>query len=96
MRYQNIETGVVVGVRDDKDMSPRVWKKLGRSTAVSTADVTPDAAGDLFDPTAHNVDDVVAYLAGTDDAAEHARVLAAETAGKNRTTVTGWTAAPAE
>lgn len=40
-----------------------------------------------FDPADHNVDDVLAYLA-TADGAERERVLAAEQAGKARTTIT--------
>lgn len=41
-----------------------------------------------YDPSAHTVDEVTAYLA-TASTEEHDRVLAAERAGKNRTTVTG-------
>lgn len=40
-----------------------------------------------FDPAEHNVDDVLAHLATVDDA-ERERVLAAEQAGKARTTIT--------
>lgn len=41
------------------------------------------ATADLFDPSAHNVDEVKAYLE-TADEAERARVLAAEETGKKR------------
>lgn len=40
-----------------------------------------------FDPSEHNVDDVLAYLATADDA-ERARVIEAEAAGKARKSIT--------
>lgn len=43
--------------------------------------------GGLFDPSAHTVDEVNAYLADHPDDTD--RVLEAERAGKNRTGVTG-------
>ncbi|MGW4648047.1 hypothetical protein [Kitasatospora sp. NPDC004289] len=42
-----------------------------------------------FDPTAHGVKDVLAYLASLDDEDERARVLAAEAAGQARKGVLG-------
>jgi hypothetical protein len=54
--------------------------------AANTAEPTAMAAGD--DPADFKVEAVQAYLAGADDA-EKERVLAAETAGKNRSTITG-------
>lgn len=42
-----------------------------------------------FDPSAHNIDVVTAHLAAA-DADERARVIAAETAGKARKTITEW------
>jgi trigger factor len=54
--------------------------------AANTAGPTAMAAGD--DPADFKVEEVQAYLAGADDA-EKERVLAAEAAGKNRSTITG-------
>lgn len=47
-----------------------------------------EAATALFDPADHTVAEVNAYLADA-DAAEHARVLSAEAAGKNRASLVG-------
>ena len=41
-----------------------------------------------FDPSTHTVSEVNAYLASADEA-EYDRVMAAEVAGKNRSTITG-------
>jgi hypothetical protein len=43
----------------------------------------------LYDPSAHTVDEVVAYLEAADEN-EQLRVIVAEEQGKNRVTVTGW------
>ena len=43
---------------------------------------------DAFDPSDHTVDEVKAHLAKADDA-ERDRVIAAEKAGKGRTSITG-------
>lgn len=64
----------------------------------AAAPVTESAAGivlTLYDPSAYNVDEVVAYLseAGED---EQLRVLEAEEKGKNRVTITQWTPASPE
>lgn len=58
---------------------------------VGTA-LPPDVSGaaperTAFDPSGHTVEDVQAHLEGADDD-ERARVLAAEKAGKNRSTLT--------
>ncbi len=50
--------------------------------------VDEHAAG-LYDPSAHGVDEVTKHLAGLNDDAEVQRILDAERAGKNRTTITG-------
>lgn len=42
----------------------------------------------VYDPEVHNVEDVQKYLAGADEA-ERARVVAAERAGKNRSSIVG-------
>lgn len=42
-----------------------------------------------FDPAGHTADEVTAYLAASAPA-EQERVQAAEAAGKNRKTITGW------
>lgn len=47
----------------------------------------------LYDPGAHSVDEVVAYLEAADED-EQVRVQDAEATGKNRVTITGWTPAP--
>lgn len=44
-----------------------------------------------YDPSGYKADEVLEYL-GSVDADEAARVLEAESAGKNRTTITSWTA----
>jgi hypothetical protein len=46
----------------------------------------------LYDPSEHNVDEVVVYLEGVDED-EQLRVLEAEEKGKNRVTITQWTPA---
>lgn len=46
----------------------------------------PEEPGPLFDPSAHGVPEVLAYLE-TADATERARVLDAEAAGKGRKTI---------
>lgn len=43
----------------------------------------------LYDPSEHNVDEVVAYLEGAGED-EQLRVLEAEEQGKNRVTITSW------
>jgi hypothetical protein len=51
---------------------------------------TPEGGPEVFDPSAHTVEEVLAYLQGIDDAdpeahdAEVVRVIEAEKAGKNR------------
>lgn len=57
-------------------------------TPLRDAAVDPDETdpADLFDPSAHSVDDVNAYLAQADPD-EQTRVLEAEKAGKDRKTV---------
>lgn len=42
-----------------------------------------------YDPSEHNVDEVVAHLAEVDED-EQVRIMTAEEAGKNRVTITGW------
>lgn len=53
-------------------------------------DLTPADARPLFDPTGSSVAKVREYLDGVTDANEVARVLGAERAGKNRSTITSW------
>ncbi|MFF1790755.1 hypothetical protein ACFVX9_30360 [Kitasatospora sp. NPDC058243] len=48
---------------------------------------SPESTEDLFDPNTRSVEEVLAHLADA-DADEQARVLAAEAAGKARTTIT--------
>ena len=43
----------------------------------------------LYDPSAHTVDEVVAYLEASDED-EQLRVIGAEEQGKNRVTITNW------
>jgi hypothetical protein len=47
--------------------------------------------GDVFDPSEHKVDDVLAYLADADED-ERQRVLTAESEGKTRSTILSFTA----
>ena len=49
-------------------------------------EAAPSEAAELFDPSTAKVDEVIAYVAGADDA-ERARVLEAEKAGKARKTL---------
>jgi trigger factor len=69
----------------EKVTNAAAWEDGGTSAA-SSPEPTAMAAGD--DPAAFTVAEVQAYLAGADDA-EKERVLAAEAAGKNRSTITG-------
>lgn len=48
---------------------------------------TADGGAELFDPATHNVDEVQAFLREHPELAE--QVIAAEKAGKNRTSITG-------
>jgi hypothetical protein len=51
------------------------------------ADAVPEPKSDSFDPGEHTVAEVEDYLAANPD--EHAKVLAAEAKGKNRTSLVG-------
>jgi hypothetical protein len=53
-------------------------------------ELTPADKAGPFDPSTAGVAKVIAHLDGA-DAAEVTRVLEAEAAGKNRTTITSWT-----
>ena len=71
--------GAVV-TSDDGSASQLVESKRGELVV----DDAPE--GEPFDPSAHNVDAVNEYLSSASEAERH-RVLAAERAGKARTTV---------
>ncbi len=56
------------------------------ATTAGAEEAAPSEAAELFDPSTAKVDEVIAYVAGADDA-ERARVLEAEKAGKARKTL---------
>lgn len=67
------------------------FKKLGFKVSGSRAPADTNDDG-LFDPSKHSVDDVLAYLGVTEGhdpvtAGEYERVIEAEEAGKNRSTL---------
>lgn len=76
--------------------NPDVWAEAPEPDPepAAPADPEPGPAADTdgpFDPGAHNMPDVLAYLQGLgdDDGAEYERVIAAEKAGKNRKGIVG-------
>jgi hypothetical protein len=74
------------------------YKDMFGDRPLAPVAATETAAGvpiELYDPSAYNVDEVIAHLAEVDET-EQIRILEAEEAGKNRVTITGWTPAPAE
>ena len=62
-----------------------IWTGAGEEPEGLTAQAAPASAG--FDPAEHTVAEVEEYVAKHPDQAD--AVLAAEAAGKNRTTLTG-------
>lgn len=81
--------------------APKSWKDTGllqsghsiKARRASKPDQS-DGQGGPFDPTAHNQDDVLAYLADA-DRAEVDRVKAVEAEGKKRAKITEFEPAPA-
>lgn len=90
-RFKNAQSGAVVSVSD------ATATRLGREWLALDAEVDQLQGDDdsntgngnePFDPSEHNGDVVLDYLANADDD-ERERVLAAERAGKNRKTIVG-------
>lgn len=98
MRARHADLGVVHLVPDNDYYRSNGWSPVDESTpteaeARSAAEAEEFAAaqvasGAVFDPSAHKVDEVNAYLASADDA-ERDRVLDAERAGQARKSVLG-------
>lgn len=96
MRARHSESGGVTDVPDNDYYRSIGWVKVSDDTPTDVeaarqaeADEFHAAqveAGVVFDPSAHSVDEVSAYLADADDA-ERERVLAAEAEGKARKTL---------
>lgn len=77
------------GVRyrsEDAHRAPRTRKQRVPSTAPVRETAQVEVEGVAYDPGAHNVDEVLAYLESA-DAEETERVLAAEAEGKARKTI---------
>lgn len=93
MRAKHNVLNVVAEVPDNDYYRDKGWAKVSDDT-LTTAEAELKAEGDrflgvvAFDPGAHNVDEVAAYLADAPEA-ERARVLQAERDGKARVTILG-------
>lgn len=96
----NDEARALIAVRggeypDEKAPSDEVQALYLKSfeTPAPAAPVTESPTGvplSLYDPSEHNVQDVLAHLS-TADENEQLRILQAEELGKNRVTITSWT-----
>lgn len=86
IRARHAELGVVAEVPDTDHYLKNGWARVSDDTPLDA-----DNRG-LFDPSAHKVDEVLAYLGSVDDPAEHERVKSLESAGQARVTITGWSA----
>lgn len=99
IRARHTELGVVTLVPDNEYYRDLGWQPVDEKTPTTAEEQAAAAAtefhqaqvaaGVVFDPSTHSVEEVNAYLAGdiTDD--ERTRVLEAERAGKGRKTVLG-------
>lgn len=67
--------------------------ELAAAEADADADADAEADAELYDPSAHNISEVEAYLEEADED-ERARVFAAEAAGKNRKGITDLATTP--
>lgn len=96
MRARHKDTAAVADVPDNDYYRDLGWSKVSDDTPTDT-EAARQAEGEafhaaqvdsgvVFDPGAHTVDEVHAYLADVDDA-ERERVLAAEADGKGRVTI---------
>lgn len=93
-RFKNAQTGAVVSVSDaTAALLGREWRRLDAEVDQTPAEGNTGDTGngdgsEPFNPSEHNGDVVLEYLANADDA-ERERVLDAERAGKNRKTIVG-------
>jgi hypothetical protein len=84
IRARHDELDVVCEVPDTDWYLTQGWTAVDDDTPI-TAEVSA-----LYDPSAHNADEVTAYLAATVDEAERQRVIDAESQGQARKTVLDW------
>ncbi|MFE7624631.1 hypothetical protein [Streptomyces sp. NPDC057509] len=76
----------VDGVRYRPEDVARARAREGAGGVLGMGQADPQAPAEVFDPAAHDVTAVLAYLADADEE-ETTRVLAAEAAGKARKTI---------
>jgi hypothetical protein len=95
--YRNTATGRTVNLLEPSPLMDRSqrWERADDDQADDQADERPAPDGKPYDPAAHSVPQVRAYLARADDA-ERTRVLDAERAGKARRGVLGDDQPPTE